>query len=333
MSADTEHHQDIFVLIEHLQGQVSDISYVMLAAGRSVTQVTGGSVIALLLGHQAQSLASDLAADQVWYFDHPSLADYTPEAYQQAVINLIQAHAPRLALFGDTSIGAEVAGQVSARLGQPLVSYCRSLRAEDGALRFTSQICGGKIMVEGDLPSPTALAAMMPGGYKPEQGHSLQPPVIVPQEVILLKESRVSLKNYIEPEAGDVDISKENLLVAVGRGIQNQDNLQLAQDLADALGGVLCSSRPVVDQGWLPTSRLVGKSGKHVKPKVYLALGISGAPEHVEAIGDSDMIIAINTDPDAPIFNLAKYGSTVDLLDLAPALAEKVLQVRATVVS
>jgi electron transfer flavoprotein alpha subunit len=188
-------------------------------------------------------------------------------------------------------------------------------------------------MVEGTLPGPTALVTMMPGGYKPEQGHSVQPPTIVTLDAQLPGSPHVALKQYIEPESGDVDISKESLLVAVGRGIQNQDNIQLAQDLADALGGVVCSSRPVVDQGWLPTSRLVGKSGKHVKPKVYLALGISGAPEHVEAIGDSDVIIAINTDPDAPIFNLAKYGATVDLFDLAPVLTEKVLQVRATVVS
>jgi electron transfer flavoprotein alpha subunit len=333
MSADAEHQKDIFVLIEHLQGQVSDISYVMLAAGRAVAEGTGGNVVALLLGHEVQGLASDLAADQLWYIDHPSLAHHTPEAYQQVVTNLIQANAPRLALFGDTSIGAEVAGQVSARLGLPLVSYCRSLHAEDGALKFVSQICGGKIMVEGTLPGPTALVTMMPGGYKPEQGHSVQPPTIVTLDAQLPGSPHVALKQYIEPESGDVDISKESLLVAVGRGIQNQDNIQLAQDLADALGGVVCSSRPVVDQGWLPTSRLVGKSGKHVKPKVYLALGISGAPEHVEAIGDSDVIIAINTDPDAPIFNLAKYGATVDLFDLAPVLTEKVLQVRATVVS
>jgi electron transfer flavoprotein alpha subunit len=121
-----------------------------------------------------------------------------------------------------------------------------------------------------------------------------------------------------------VDISKEVVLVSVGRGIQNQDNIQLAQELADALGGVVSASRPVVDQGWLPATRLVGKSGKRVKPKIYLTLGISGAPEHVEAIADSEIIIAINTDPVAPIFNLAKYGATVDLFDLVPALTESI---------
>jgi electron transfer flavoprotein alpha subunit len=139
---------------------------------------------------------------------------------------------------------------------------------------------------------------------------------------------RVALKQYIDPPAGDVDITRQPLLVAVGRGIQREDNLELANELVDALGATLCGTRPVVDQGWLPTTRLVGKSGKAVKPKVYLALGISGAPEHTEAITGSEMIIAINTDPAAPIFDLARYGATVDLLDLLPVLTEKVQQLK-----
>ncbi|MGC8880154.1 MAG: electron transfer flavoprotein subunit alpha/FixB family protein, partial [Anaerolineae bacterium] len=133
---------------------------------------------------------------------------------------------------------------------------------------------------------------------------------------------------YIEPESGDVDISKEAVLVSVGRGIQNADNIEMVQELAAALGGVVSASRPVVDQGWLPTTRLVGKSGKRVKPRLYLALGISGAPEHAEAITDSQTIIAVNTDASAPIFDIARYGTTLDLFDLVPALTEKVRQAK-----
>jgi electron transfer flavoprotein alpha subunit len=210
------------------------------------------------------------------------------------------------------------------------VSYCRSVRAEDGALKFVSQICGGKIMAEGDLPGPTALVTMIPGGFKPEQGRSAQPPKVTPVAASALEGLRVTLKQYVEPEAGDVDISKEPILVAVGRGIQNQDNVQLAEELAEALGGAVCASRPVVDQGWLPTTRQVGKSGKKVKPKLYLAMGISGAPEHVEGMADSEVIIAVNTDPTAPIFSVARYGAAVDMLDLLPALTEKVQQVKST---
>jgi electron transfer flavoprotein alpha subunit len=206
----------------------------------------------------------------------------------------------------------------------PLISQCHTLQAVNSALKFTSQICGGKLMAEGDLPDTTTLLTLIPGGFKAEAGQSTQPPPVSEVDAPALDDVRVTLKQYIEPEAGDVDISKESILIAVGRGLQNQDDLELAEELAEALGGAVCASRPVIDQGWLPTTRLVGKSGKRVKPKLYLALGISGAPEHAEAIIDSDTIIAINTDPTAPIFDIAQYGAEVDMLDLLEALTEQV---------
>lgn len=314
--------QDIYVLIEHLQGQVADISYMMLAAARSITEDDGAAIVAVFLGHKEQELANDLAASRVLYFDHPELTNFTPATYQKVISALVLEHKPRLVLFGDTSIGAEVAGPLSARLNLPLVSYCRNISVRGGELRYTSQICGGKILVEGDLPAPTALVTMIPGAYKVEQGRSNQPPVIVWSSVPSVEEQPVKFNRFLEPEVSDVDISKEAVLVSLGRGIQNQDNVELVEELAQVLGGVVCASRPVVDQGWLPTTRLVGKSGKRVRPKLYLALGISGAPEHVEAITGSEMIVAVNTDPAAPIFNVAKYGATVDLFDLVPALTE-----------
>lgn len=184
-------------------------------------------------------------------------------------------------------------------------------------------------MVEGDLPGPTVLVTMIPGGCKPEEGQSVQPPEITSVSAPTFEDLRVALVSYIEPEAGDVDISIEPILISVGRGIQTEDNIELAEELAEALGGTLCASRPVVDQGWLPTSRLVGKSGLSVKPKLYLAIGISGAPEHIEGITDSEMIIAINTDPTAPIFESANYGAEIDLFDLIEVLTENVEEAKA----
>jgi electron transfer flavoprotein alpha subunit len=292
----------------------------MLAAARVLSEGTGGGVVAVLLGHGAQGLAGNLAADRVLYMDHPALAEFTSEAYQKALTELIGAEKPRAVLFGDTSIGAEVAGVLSARLDLPLVSSCLSVTS-DG--KFVSQTCGGKIMAEGDFPDTTTLVTMIPGGYKPEQGQSAGTPEVTEVPAPALEGLRVTLAQYIEPEAGDVDISKEPILIAVGRGVQTEDNLELAEELAEALGGAVCSSRPVVDQGWLPTSRMVGKSGHKVKPKLYLAMGISGAPEHVEAITDSELIIAINTDPAAPIFDVAQYGAEVDMLDLMEVLIEQ----------
>ncbi len=317
--------QDIFVLIEHLQGKVLDVSYIMLAAARQLNQSTAGGVTAVLLGHNAQGLAGNLAADKVLYEDHPALVEFTSDAYQIALVSLIQEHSPRVVLLGHSSIGMDVAGGLSAKLGLPVVSYCLKFTSEG---KFVSQVCGGKIMVEGNLPGPTALVTMVPGGYKAEQGQSAQAPAVTSVPAPAFEGLRVTLKQYIEPDTSDVDITKEKMLVSVGRGIQNKDNIEIANELASALGCAVSSSRPVVDQGWMPTTRLVGKSGKHVKPKIYLALGISGAPEHVEGMGDSEVIIAVNTDPNAPIFNIAKYGTTTDLFDLVPVLTEKVKQAK-----
>jgi electron transfer flavoprotein alpha subunit len=316
--------QDIYLIIEHHQGQVSDLSYMMVAAAQEITSSLGGSIIAVMFGHQQQGAVNDLAVNRVLYFDHPLLASYSPGVYQHVIAAIVEEHRPRLLVFGDTSAGSETAGCLSARFDLPIISSCRSLQIQDGRLTYTSQICGGKMMVQGEIPTATTLVTLVPGAYKKEQGKSSQPPILVWADVPAIDKMPVKLVRMIAPDAGDVDISKERVLVSIGRGIENQDNIQIVQELADALGGVVCASRPVVDQGWLAATRLVGKSGKRVKPKIYLALGISGAPEHVEAISDSELIVAVNTDPLAPIFNVAQFGAVVDLFDLVPALTESI---------
>jgi electron transfer flavoprotein alpha subunit len=316
--------QDLLVIIEHYRGQVSEISYIMLAHARSIAQSTGGKVFALLCGHQVKNLAKDLGADNVLYLDHPSLSEYTSEAYSRASVEVIKEKAPRMVLMGETTIGAELAGILSVRLALPLISFCTGFTVEVETVGYLAQICAGKIMIEGNLPAGTVLATVLPGKFKVEAGKSTISPGITTLPTPELDQLKITFKRYLEPESADVDITKQDVLVAIGRGIQQKDNLELAEDLAEALDTVIAASRPVIDQNWLPTSRLIGKSGKTVKPKVYLAFGISGAPEHIEGISSSDMIIAVNTDPAAPIFNYARYGAEVDILDLLPVLTEKV---------
>jgi electron transfer flavoprotein alpha subunit len=241
---------------------------------------------------------------------------------------MISEGSPRAILIGETTMGADVSGTLSARLDLPVVSLCRGVRVEGDALKFESQIYGGKVLAEGELPEPTALVTMVPGDFKAEEGQSTQAPEVVSVTAPDLEGLRVSLKSYIEPEVGDVDISREPILICVGRGIQQEMNLELAEEMAAALGAEVCASRPVVDQGWLATSRLVGKSGKTVKPNVYFAMGISGAPEHSEGIADVEMLIAVNTDEQAPIFDIANYGTTTDLFDLIPVLTEKIKEAK-----
>jgi electron transfer flavoprotein alpha subunit len=321
-------NSDIFVLVEHIRGHVEDISYVLLAAARELAGDSDGSVVALLLGHDSQELADDLAADSVMNVNHPALEDFIPEVYLQVLTPLVSDNSPRAVLFGHTTVGMDLAGRLSVRLGLPLVSQCQRVFAMDGDLRFVSQICAGRIMAEGDLPEPSALISMVPGGYKPEQGRSDQKPEMIQVEANSLEQDRVRLVEFIEPETGDVDISKEPILIAIGRGLQNQDDLELVDALAEALGASICASRPIIDKGWLPSTRLVGKSGKTVKPSLYLALGISGAPEHSQAITDSEMIIAVNTDSNAPIFDIAQYGIEADMLDVLAAMTEQLQPAR-----
>jgi len=321
--------REIHVVVEHLQGLVADITYVSLAAARALAGPTGAEVVGLLLGHQVEGLAADLAADRVVYVDDPALGDFTPDSYAATLAGLVEERQPLAVLFGDTSMGAELAGILSGRLQMPLVGRCQTVRAEGEEIRFVSQICGGKIFAETSIPESTVLVTMVPGGYKADLGRSRAPPAIESVTGPARGEPRVVVRGYREPEVGDVDITTEGVLVAIGRGIQLQDNVELAQELAEALGGAVCASRPIIDQGWLPTSRMVGKSGNRVEPRVYLALGVSGAPEHVEGMTDSEVVIAVNTDPTAPIFDVAQYGTEADLLDLLPELIERVKEAAA----
>lgn len=312
---------DVVVLIEHNQDQVSEISYIMLAAGRQLATSKNSQLVAILLGDKVENLASNISADKLIYVDHPAFKVFNQNAYLITLSEIIRSQEPEVFLLGNTTIGSDLAGAISINLGLDLSSSCKYFTPDN---KIVSQICGGKIMVESEFSSNSNIITMIPGGYKPELGQSDKPIVIEKISAPPLENLHVKNINIIQPESSDIDISKEPILVSIGRGIQTQDNVELAENLANALGGVVCASRPVVDQGWLPTTRLVGKSGKHVKPKVYIAIGISGAPEHVEAITGSETIIAINTDPKAPIFDIATYGTETDLFDLMEILVEKI---------
>ncbi len=311
-----------FVIAEHLQGTLTETTFETLGAARALADATGGEVVGVVLGHNVGDLAGQLtAADRVLVLDHPALEHFSPEAYIAALDPVLREQRPRLTLFQNTAMGMDLAANFSVRLNWPLVAYCNDLRAEDGAIITTSQIYGGKVFAESAFDSEPGIVTVLAGAFPADEGRTGGMPAVetVPPD---LGELHTRFKALHEPEAGDVDITKADIIVSVGRGIQSEDNIEVAEELAQALGGVVASSRPVVDAGWLPRARQVGKSGQKVKPKLYLALGISGAPEHVEGMKDSELIIAVNTDPNAPIFDVAHYGVVADLFDIADALLE-----------
>jgi electron transfer flavoprotein alpha subunit len=317
--------RDIWVYVEHLRATVSGVTYELLGKGRELADAVGGRLVAILLGKDVRPLAATLGtADAVLIVDDPSLADFTPQAYAAVLRALVQPQAPRAVLCGATSVGMDLASLLAGGLRLPLIVNCKALAVDGGRIVATSQLCGGKLLCEADAGDGPAVLTVLSGAFPAERGASDRAPQVeaLPLPAVL-DAVRMRVTRLLEPAPGDVDISKSPVLVAVGRGIQRADNLPLAEDLAAALGGTVCGSRPVVDQGWMPLSRQVGKSGMTVKPRLYLALGISGAPEHVEGMKDADLIIAVNSDAQAPIFNVADFGAALDMFELLPALTRE----------
>jgi electron transfer flavoprotein alpha subunit len=314
---------NIWVLAEHWRGRLSDLTPELLTLGRELAGGLGTKLEAVLLGHGAQGLAASLAADGVLSVDHAALAEPNPEASCLALAALIEQRKPQAILVPLSNVAADLIGLLPARLNISLVNFCRDVRAVDGRLEARCVLYGGKLEVTVAVAGAPAVIGVFPGS-RPASAAPSAPPPVTEVAVDLPADLRVRFEQYIDPEPGDVDVTQQEVLVSVGRGIQTQDNIALAEELAEALGGAVSASRPVIDQGWLPLTRQVGKSGATVKPKLYLAAGISGAPEHVEGMKGAALIVAVNTDPQAPIFSVAHYGYAGDVLEFLPALTAAV---------
>jgi electron transfer flavoprotein alpha subunit len=314
----------IWVFAEQWRGRISEITFELLALGRELADASGAQLRAILLGHQAGKLAELLGkADAVTYVDDPLLAEPVPEVQGQVLAQLMKSDRPDALLVPLTNVSMGVATLAGADLGVPAINFCRDVRVVDGQFHALCTLYGGKIEATITVAREPAIFGVWPGARRAEQGRADNMPP-VEQAGMSLERPEARFKRYIDPEPGDVDLAAQDALVAVGRGIQSRDNLGFAENLAQSLGGAVCGSRPVIDQGWLPLSRQIGKSGLTVKPKLYVAAGISGAPEHIEGMKDAGLILAINSDPNAPIVNVAHVGIVGDVLDVLPELAEEV---------
>ncbi len=315
---------DVAVVVEHLQGEILESTFEVLGLAKSVAAAAGGQTLAVLPGWQADSLAGSLGvADEVILVEHEALAAYSPDAWKAALVPVLKEREPLVTLIPRSVMGYDIAAPLSAALGWPLVASAQSVSVEDGKVVVGSQLFAGKASVQSDFMGP-GIVGTMTGALDPDAGRADGSPTVTKIQADLDPTAiKASFVGFVEPSGEDIDISAQDVLVSVGRGIERADNVEIVQELADALGGALSASRPVVDQEWLPRTRQVGKSGSKVKPRLYLALGISGAPEHVEGMKDADLIIAVNTDPAAPIFEVAHYGATEDMLDVVEALQEK----------
>jgi electron transfer flavoprotein alpha subunit len=313
----------ILIFAEHIKGKIADITFEMLGIGRKIADELKVPLHSVVIGKDGEAIAAQLGiSDSVFILKNHPIDVPSPDIVSNLLKSLIEQKGYSLVFVGGTNISTGIGPKLSFRANLPYVNFCRNISVQNGKIVFTSQLFGGKILSDISLPNNSGIISIYPGSFPDNAGKSDKKP---PIEVLSLpvEETKVVFKEYIEPETGDVDITKQDILVSIGRGIANADNIPMAEELASILGGALCASRPVIDQGWLPLSRQVGKSGMTVKPKLFFALGISGAPEHVEGMKDSGLIVAINTDPNAPIFSVAQYGICADLFDIIPPLIEK----------
>lgn len=322
----------IFVLAEHRQGQIRDITYEMLTKGREIAEKTNAELTAVILGKDVKEKAKALSAyaKKVLVVEDIKLENFNSEAYQKVLSKLIKEEKPMLTMIGHTSCGLELAPRLAAALGIPLATDCIDLSFEGENLTVIRQMYGGKVNVKASLrKADNYMVTVRQAAFtvkKPEtplNGEIIENPSPLTEEITTKR-----FIEYVLPPPGGVDITAAEKLVGIGRGIKDQANMPMMEELANALGAVLACSRPVVDKGWLPSDRQVGSSGKTVKPKLYIAVGISGAFQHVLGMKNSDLIIAINKDPNAPIFNFSDYGIVDDLFKVVPALKNKIAELK-----
>jgi len=307
---------DVFVITEHMDAKFSDVSFEMVGKAKELASALGGEAVAVVVGSGVDT--NVFASDSTIHFDEATLSNFNPEAYGKVIEALVKEKSPRLVMFGWTATGMDLAAWLSAKLGVPCAAYVKDIGTD---LTMSCQAYGGKLTAEVSPKGDMAIAACLAGSFPAEAGQGSTAATTMASPVAL-DGLKVKFVEAIQPAGGDVDITAQTKLVSVGRGIGGKENIELAEELAEKLDAALSCSRPVVDAGWLPRTRQVGKSGLKVKPKLYLMLGISGAPEHLEGMKSAELIIAINTDKKAPIFNVAHYGATVDLFEVAEEMLE-----------
>jgi len=318
----------VWVIVEHRHGALREVTGELLAAAADLGT---GPVTAVALAGPGESapLAKGLngADGGVLAVEHAELAGFNGRATAAALRTLAQERKPTVILGAHSAAGVDWAPTLAAGLDAPLVTDALGLAWNDGVLTAVRAVYGGKLQARVRLPAAaTVVATLRPGTWKAQAAAGLGPVETVTAE--LPSDLGKRFLEWVQEAAGDVDITQADVLVSVGRGIADPENLDLAKALAEALGATLSCSRPVVDSGWLPKERQVGISGKTVKPKLYLALGISGAFQHVTAMQGATLIVAINKDPKAPIFRVAHYGIIGDLFKVVPALTKAVREAK-----
>jgi len=325
----------ILVVVEQREGKLNRVSWETIAAGQALAAETGWPLEAAVLGNHVGAIASEIAAKKVakvYALENPKLEPYTPDAFGAALKQFISTKKPKLVLMPHTYQVRDFVPKLATALGTSAISDVIGFKKEGDKLLFTRQMFQGKFAADvsfaGEGPWFVTFQNGAFRGDKAEAGASPAPVETVPAEVddgVIRNQPQEVFKEAKQA----VDLTQAEIIVAVGRGIKEQKNIEIAKQLAEAMGGEIAASRPICDSGWLPMDRQIGSSGQTVAPKLYLALGISGAIQHLVGMKGSRAIIAINKDSEAPIFEIADYAVVGNLFEIVPPLTEEVKKAKA----
>lgn len=324
--------QDILVFVEHAAGKIDSLTSHVLAIGRILARAMRVELLAAAIGHQMENVIDALQGhgiDRILIADDPALTFAGGEAQAAVLAEIARQIEPRLMLLGYSLVGMELAPAIAGHLGINAFTNCVNVALRDGVVTVTRPLFDGTMHAQIALEENATAVLALQKGSTPAAAPVAKQAVVQAVTIDLDRlPARSRVLEAIEEPKGDVDLAKADTIVAVGRGIGDQEKLRFTAELAEALGGTLACSRPVVDVGWLPRERQVGASGKSVAPKVYIACGISGAIQHLAGMRDSKRIIAINKDPNAPIFQVAHIGVVGDLFEIIPALTKLAQEAR-----
>jgi electron transfer flavoprotein alpha subunit len=320
----------ILIVTEQREGKWSRISFETLAAAQQIAADVQGTLAGVVIGKGVVALADELAAkklDEVLLVEHDLLEKYTPDGFAIALKQVIEKSQAELVLLPHTYQVRDFAPKLAASMGKGMVGDCIGYRHENGRLVFVRQMFQGRTAADITFQgNPPWIATLQAGAFRADlvvEGNGKAP---VQSVTVYLKPEQIrTVPMELFREAKQtIDLTQAPVIVAIGRGIKAQENIAMAEKLAKLLGGELGASRPICDEGWLPMERQIGSSGQTVAPKLYLALGISGAIQHVVGMKGSRTIVAINRDQNAPIFEIADYGIIGDLFEIVPALADEI---------
>ncbi|MDY6881964.1 MAG: electron transfer flavoprotein subunit alpha/FixB family protein [Desulfatiglans sp.] len=324
--------QGVWIVAEQRDGEIRKVSYEVVSEARRLADTLGQTVTAVLLGSNIKDKASTLGhygADKVLVADDPRLGTYTTDAYVAVIASLAKADEPAIILMGASAQGKDLAARLSARLGVAMAQDCTQFSIEDGNLVAVRPIYAGKayskVTFENSLPQ---MATARPNVMTLNEPDASKSPEIVDASLDLDDGAlKTKVLEVMKDESGKVDLTEADKIVSGGRGMKGPENYNILEELADLIGATVGASRSAVDAGWRPVSDQVGQTGKVVSPNLYIACGISGAIQHLAGMSTSKVIVAINKDEDAPIFQKSDYGVVGDLFDVVPALTEEIKKI------